>query len=126
MGKVKKERANTEIHKLFSLLLLIDDNFKSGINVFTHLFNFPFRESSANNYPKGYRNVRKFTLKTLYKCPTFDIEFVRLDVAELLGQHYISPLRDYLITENFYKSPLLVALSAACPCPSEHWEQITV
>lgn len=77
MGKVKEERANNEICKVLSLLLLIDDSFKSGINVFTHLFNSPFRESSANSYPKGYRNVRKFTLKTLYKCPAFDIEFVR-------------------------------------------------
>lgn len=77
MGKFKEERANTEIRKELSPLLLIDDSFKSGIKVFTDLFRFPFRENSANNYPKGYRNVRKFTFKTLYKCPTVDIEFVR-------------------------------------------------
>lgn len=77
MGKFKEERANTEICNKLSPILLIDDSFKSGINVFTYLFRFPFRENSANNYPKGYRNVRKFTFKTLYKCPTVDIEFVR-------------------------------------------------
>lgn len=77
MGKVKEERANTEIRKVLSLLLSTNDSFKNGIIVFTHIFNFPFRESSANNYSKGYRNVRKFTLKTLYKSPTFDTEFVR-------------------------------------------------
>lgn len=58
MGKVKEKRANTEICKVLSLLLSINDSFKSGINVFTHLFNFRFRETSANTYPKGYRNVR--------------------------------------------------------------------
>lgn len=57
MKKVKKESANTEIHKVLSLLLLMDGNFESGINVFTHSFNFPFGEISANKYPKGYRNV---------------------------------------------------------------------
>lgn len=77
MGKVKEKRANTEIRKVLSLLLLIDGSFKSGINVSTHLFNFPFRASSENNYPKGYRNVRKFTLKTLHKSPMFDAEFFR-------------------------------------------------
>lgn len=77
MGKFKEGRVNTEIRKELSPLLLIDDSFKSGINVFTDLFRFRFRENSANNYPKGYRNVRKFTFKTLYKCPTVDIQFVR-------------------------------------------------
>lgn len=72
-----QERANIKILKVLSLLLLIDDSFKSGIDVCTHFFNFSFRVNSANNYPKGYRNVRKFTLKILYKCLTFDIESVR-------------------------------------------------
>lgn len=57
MRKVKEDSANTEIRKVLSLLLLMDDSFKSGINVFTHSFNFPFGEISANNYPKGYKNV---------------------------------------------------------------------